>query len=178
MSDRQDLGILAEFKTEEAIKKAATELRDAGFKEWDTHTPYPVHGLEKAMGMSSTPLPWIVLLGGVLGAGIGTLMQWWMNAVDYASISSGKPFWSVPATIPVTFELTILLAAFGAFFGMLLLNGLPRFNHFVFHSERFKRATNDRFFISVEAADSHFSREKTAEFLKGLGAAHVELIEG
>ncbi len=170
------LGVLAEFGNEHGILAAAERVRDAGYRAWDTHTPYPVHGLEKAMGLRASPIPWIVLAAGITGAGSGLLMQWWMNAYDYALTISGKPLWSIPASIPVTFEVTILLSAFGAFFGMLALNGLPRFYHFAFHSNRFKRATQDRFFISIDARDPGFSAEKTARFLQGLGAASVEMI--
>ena len=170
------LGILAEFENEEQILSAAAQVRDQGFRHWDTHTPYPVHGLERAMGLAATPLPWIVLLGGFTGASVGTLMQWWMNAYDYAYLISGKRFWSIPATIPVTFELTILFSAFGAFFGMIIMNGLPQYYHWTFHSENFKRHTDDRFFISIESRDSQYS-SGTADFLRGLGALSVEVIE-
>lgn len=168
---------MAEFETEEGIRRAAAQVRHAGFRRWDTHTPYPVHGLDEAMGLRPSLMPWICLAGGITGGVGGFLMQCWMNAKDYPFLISGKPLVSAPAFIPITFELTILLSAFGAFFGMLALNGLPRFYHFAFHSERFRRATSDRYFISIEASDPRFTPEETREFMQAVGSSHVEVIE-
>jgi len=170
-------GLVAEFANPDELTRAAARVRDAGYVNWDAYTPFPVHGLDDAMGVRPTRLPWLVLGAGIAGCGGGVLMQWWMNAVDYKLIISGKPFFSLPAFIPVAFELTILLASIVAFVGMLALNGLPRFNHPLLRNERFRRATVDRFFISVEAADPKFDPEKTAAFLKSLGGVHVEPVE-
>ncbi len=114
------------------------------------------------MGIRHTKLPWVVLGGGITGAGLGILMQWWMNAHDYRLIVSGKPFFSLPANIPIMFELTILLSAISAFVGMIAFNNLPMFHHPVFKSERFRRATTDRFVVVIEAADPKFDPEHTA----------------
>jgi len=170
-------GYLAEFESVGELMKACVQVRDAGFKRWDAHTPFPVHGLDSAMGLRTTKLPWAVFFAGATGAGLGLLMQWWMNAVDYPLNISGKPLFSIPANIPITFEVTILLSAITAFIGMLAFNGLPRFYHPVFQSERFRRVTNDRFFISVEARDPKFRAEETRSFLESLGAAQVESLE-
>ena len=171
-------GLLAEFADEERLKEAAARVRDEGFRRWDCFTPYPVHGLDRAMGLRDTRLPWVVLVGGILGAGTAILMQWWMNAIDYPLIISGKPFNSLPADIPVTFELTVLLASLTAFIGMLIANALPRFHHPLFGSERFRRATTDRFFLAVEAADPRFDLVKTEQLLLAERATHVSPIEG
>ena len=170
-------GYLIEFDTPGEILKAAVQVRDAGFTRWDAHSPFPVHGLDRAMGLKSTLIPYLVLGGGLTGCATGLLLQWWTNAHNYPLVISGKPFWSIPASIPVTFELTILLSAFGAFLGMILLNGFPRWHHPVFSSERFRRATQDRFFISVEAEDPLFDENTTAEFLRSLGGRHLERME-
>jgi hypothetical protein len=170
-------GYLVEFETPEALLSAARRVRDEGFTRWDAYSPFPVHGLERAMGIRSTRLPLVVLGGGVAGAVLGRLLQWWTNAFDYPYRISGKPFDSLPASVPVMFELTILLAAFGAFLGMLAFNGLPRFYHPVFRSARFARATNDRFFLAVDADDPRFDRERTRTFLGSLGGTHVEDID-
>lgn len=169
--------VLGEFETPEALMSAAERVRAAGYIHWDCYTPYPVHGLDDKMGVKPTALPWVVLGGGFTGFLTGLLMQWWMNAIDYPLVISGKPLWSVPANIPVMFELTILFSAFGAFLGMLAMNGLPRFHRPHFKSERFRRATDDRFFIGIEARDRSFDRTKSGELLRSLGATHVELIE-
>jgi hypothetical protein len=170
-------GLVIEFETVDKTLAAAEKIRDAGFTKWDVHTPFPVHGLNDAMGIRHTKLPWVVLGGGITGAGLGILMQWWMNAHDYRLIVSGKPFFSLPANIPVMFELTILLSAISAFVGMIAFNNLPMFHHPVFKSERFRRATTDRFVVVIEAADPKFDSEHTAVFLAGLGGSAVERVE-
>ncbi len=176
-NSRELAGYLVEFETAGDLLTAAEKVRDAGFKQWDCFTPFPVHGLDDAMGLRATKLPWLVLGGGVTGAFLGMLMQWWMNAVDYPINISGKPLWSIPANIPVGFEMTILLAAFGSFFGMLALNRLPRLHHPVFESQRFKRASSDRFFINLECDDPMFDETRTHEFAVSLGGVQVERLE-
>lgn len=170
-------GLLAEFTSPEVLLKAAAQVRDAGFRHWDAHAPFPVHGLNDAMGIRQTKLPLVVLGGAVTGGGLALLMQWWMNAIDYPLIISGKPFFSLPANIPVYFELTVLFSSLGAFLGMLVFNLLPELNHPLFSSERFRRATQDRFFISIEAKDPGFDAAKVQAFLECLGSVHVERVE-
>lgn len=170
-------GLLAEFTTPQALLRACAAVRDAGVKAWDAHAPYPVHGLDRAMGVKRTPLPWFVFLCGAGGAFAGLGLQWYTNAFDYKFLVSGKPFFSVPAAIPVTFEVTILLAAIGAVAGMLALNGLPLLYHALFTSARFRRATTDRFFISIEAQDEKYDRARLEELLRANGAVAVEMIE-
>ncbi len=170
-------GFLAEFETPGDILAAAAKVREAGYTRWDTHTPFAVHGLERAMGLSDTKLPWIVMTGGTIGCLTGLGLQWWTNAVNYPFVISGKPFWSVPANIPVTFELTVLFSALSAFLSVVLLNGFPRWHHPVFSSERFRRSTTDRFFVSIEAEDPLFDESKTQVFLRGLGGVGVERLE-
>lgn len=171
-------GLLAEFASPEDLKHAAREVREAGYTKWDAHSPFPVHGMDDAMGVRPTRLPWLVLLGGIAGCGGGILLQWWTNAIDYPVVISDKPFFSLPANIPVAFELTILLAAITAFSSMLMLNGLPKLYHPLFTSARFRGVTTDRFFIAVEAADPRFDVEKTEALLQRAGATRVEWVEG
>lgn len=170
-------GLLAEFSSPADLSHAAEELNESGFTKWDAHSPFPVHGLDRAMGLKRTRLPWAVFAAGLAGCSGGVLMQWWMNAVNYPLIISGKPFFSLPANVPVAFELTILLAALTAFFGMLVANGLPQLHHPLFADPRFRKATTDGFFVSVEAADPRFDVEKTEEMLWKLGATRIEWIE-
>lgn len=176
-SDGRPVLVLAEFGSADRLLGAAEKVREAGFIHWDCYTPYPVHGLDDKMGIKATALPWVVLGGGLTGLMVGLVMQWWMNAFDYPFLISGKPFWSVPANIPVMFELTILLSAFGAFGGMLAMNGLPRFYRPHFRSERFRRVTDDKFFIGIEARDRSFDPARNQEFLASIGADHVEVVE-
>jgi hypothetical protein len=178
-TSKRDLwGLAAEFATPGRVTQAAAAVRDAGYTRWDAYTPFPVHGLDGAMGIRTTRLPWLVLGAGISGCLGGILMQWWMNAVDYKLIISGKPFFSLPAFIPVAFELTILLSALTAFLGMLAINGLPRFHHPLFANAAFRRATTDRFFIAIEAGDPRFDVEATEKLLRDAGATGVEWIEG
>jgi len=175
--ERRLWGLLAEFASPQDLVRAAERIRDAGYTKWDAHTPFPVHGLDGAMGIKTTRLPFLVLAAGVVGAISGLLMQWWMNAVDYPIIISGKPFNSLPANIPVTFELTVLLAALTAFVGMLVANALPRFHHPLFKSGSFRRVTTDAFFLAIEATDPRFDLEKTGQQLTSLKATRVSPIE-
>ncbi len=174
MSDHRRWGLLAEFEDVPSLVYASEQVRDAGYEHWDTHTPFPVHGLNDAMGLQPTRLPLAVFAAGLLGCISFLALQWWTNAVDYPFLISGKPLFSLPANIPVTFEGTILLAAVTAFFGMLIANRLPAWYHPLFRSDRFLRATNDRFFISVEGRDPRFDLSATRSFLESLGALGVE----
>lgn len=186
-------GIIAEFETVNDVVQAAKKTKAEGFKHWDVHTPFPIHGIDAAIGIKRTILPWIVLICGLTGTVVGMSLALGTMATDsidlpglpgaaapirgYKFLISGKPFNSFPAFIPVIFETTILLSAFGAVFGMLLLNRLPKLSNPLLKSMNFRRSTADRFFIEVEARDNRFDKDKTAEFLKGLGATSVELIE-
>jgi hypothetical protein len=129
------------------------------------------------MGIRGTRLPFLVLGGGLTGLGLATLMQWWMNAVDYPFQISGKPLFGLPANIPIMFELTVLFSAFATFFGMWGLNGMPKLYHPLFTSRRFRRATQDRFFIVIEARDPQFDAERTRAFLASLGGSVVEAVD-
>ena len=167
-------GLLGEFETPADLKRACKKVRDAGFTKWDALTPFPVHGIEEAMGIRWTILPWLVLGGGLTGMATAILLQWWTNAVDYPFLISGKPMWSLPANVPVIFELTVLLSAFAAFFGMLILNLLPELWHPLFGAKKQPRLTSDRFAIVIEAADPLFKRQQVELLLSGAGASGLE----
>jgi hypothetical protein len=169
---------LAEFDTPAEVLHAAETLRDAGYKNFDTHTPFPIHGMDAAMGMGDSKLGLIVFPIGLLGTTLAFSMIHWMNNIDYPLIIGGKPasVASLPSMIPIMFELTILLSAFATVFGMLGLNKLPRHHHPIFNSERFGSFSNDKFFLSVEATDPKWSMEKTRALLEGAHAKHIELV--
>jgi len=169
--------ILAEFETPESIMHAAEKVRDAGYQKWDVHTPYPLHGMDAAMGLGDSRLGWIVLVMALTGLSAGAGLIIWANGIEYPIIIGGKPPISIPSMVPICFELTILFSALGCFFGMLGLNQLPRHHHPIFESERFKGFSTDKFFISVEAADPQFDASGTRRFLEGLHPSHVELLE-
>jgi len=170
------VGLLAEYENVDAIFAAAEAVRNAGFTRWDCHSPFPVHGLDKAMGVRPTRLPWIVLCGGLFGLVGGLVLQWWCNAYDYPIITAGKPLWSLPANIPIIFECTVLCSAITAVFGMLALNRLPMLYNPLFKSDRFRRVTNDRFFVVIDASDTKFDESWTTELLKANGAVAVECV--
>jgi hypothetical protein len=169
-------GMLAEYSTTASIYHACEKVRDAGYTRWDAHTPFPVHGLDAAMGLSRSKLPWFVLFCGLSGASLAFALQWWTSVVAQPLVIAGKPLFSWQAFVPVTFEVGVLFAAFGAVFGMLAMNGLPQLYHSVFHSERFSRASDDRFFISIESTDPNYDETKTRALLEEAGADHVEFI--
>jgi hypothetical protein len=170
-------GVLAEFATTTDLFHACERVRDAGFTRWDAHTPFPVHGLEGAMGVRRSKLPWIVLAMGLAGAASGFGLQWWVHASAYPLVISGKPYLAWPAYIPITFELGVLFAALGAVFGMLALNRLPMHHHPLFRSKVFERVSDDAFFISIESWDPRFDAADTGKLLESLGARSVELLE-
>lgn len=181
-------GYIAEFETPGDIMAAAEKCRDAGYKYWDCHTPFPVHGLDGAMGIQRTWLPIFVFFAGMTGTIAAFLLQAFTNSWDlsiwagvwvtgYPFLISGKPAMSLPAFIPVMFELTILFSALACVKLMFLFNGLPMLYHPLFKSNRFRRATNDRFFISIESRDPKFLPKKTEEFLRSLGPVAVEAVE-
>ena len=167
-------GWMAEFENEHDLLHAAEKVRDAGYTKTDAFTPFPVHGIDHALGIKPTILPFIVLCAGLTGLCTALLMQWWMNGVDYKYIISGKPFGITPASIPVSFELTILFSAFTSVLGMLALNGLPRFSNPVFTNAKFDRATNDRFFLYVDATDKYYNRESVKELLSSVHANSLD----
>ena len=171
------VGLMAEFETVDAVVEAAGKVRRAGFQRWDVHSPFPIHGIDPVMGIRPTILPWIVLGGGLTGLVGGLVLQWYCNAYDYPVLISGKPFWSLPANIPIIFECTVLLSAITAVFGMFGLNNLPMLYNPLFKSERFRRVTDDRFFIVIDASDKRFDEAETTQLLTEAGAVAIERVE-
>lgn len=169
-------GLLAEFPGPEALLKACEKIRDEGFESWDTHVPFPLHGLEKAMGLKRSWVSFFCLVMGLSGAALGMLFQWWVSAEAYPLIISGKPagIMSWPAFIPVTFECGVLGGASGALLGFLILARLPQHHHPLFNNELIHKATDDGFLVSIEAVDEKFDLDGTSSFLKEIGATRVE----
>jgi hypothetical protein len=170
-------GILAEFDSTAAALHAAEKVRDAGFRRWDVFTPFPVHGMDRAMGLKNSKVGWFSFLGGVTGYTSGMLMIWYMNAFDYAIPVGGKPMFSPFYAFPPSYELTILLGSFGAILGMLFLNRLPRLHHPLLKHRRFARVTHDGFFIVIEASDPKYSEVDARKLLESAGGRHVEVVE-
>lgn len=175
---RKVYGLGARFDSAAAIYEAAKKVRDKGFRRWDVHTPFPVHGMDAAMGLKHSILGKLVFFGGVAGFITAICLQFIPSAMIYPLIVQGKPFGltSVPAYFPIMFELTILFSAFTTVGGMFLLNGLPRWHHPVFNWEGFGRFSDDGFIVVIEAADPKFTEQGTREFLDELGAKDITLI--
>ncbi len=174
MSSNLIQGALAKFDDPGSLLHAAEKVRDAGYKDWDVHSPFPVHGMDDAMGEKRSPLGWIVATAALIGVSGGLFMQYWMSAVDYKLVIAGKAFFSYQAFFPVTFALGILLGVILTVFGMLKLIKV-RFHHPVFHSDRFEKASDDSFFISILSDDPQFDSDKTSQFLTSIGG-DVELL--
>jgi Protein of unknown function (DUF3341) len=166
-------GIMAEFVTPEQILDAARRARVAGYVNMDAYTPYAVEGLSDELGLARTQIPFIVLVGALIGAGVGFFMQWYSMAVDYPFNVGGRPYNSWPVFLPITFEVMVLVAALSALLGMMFLNGLPRLRHPVFNVPAFDFASQDRFFLCIEATDPKFDPEATRQFLAGLNPKQV-----
>jgi hypothetical protein len=177
MTAARTYGLLAEFEAPEDLVSAAERAYADGYRRMDAHTPFPVHGLAEAIGFHTNRVPLLVLIGGIVGAGLGFFSQYWAAVIDYPINVGGRPLNSWPAFIPITFEVTILVAALTAVLGMLALNGLPQPYHPVFNAPRFALATRDRFFLCIEATDPRFDPVATRAFLAGLGAREVTDVE-
>lgn len=180
--------LLAEFETPGEVLKAAEKVREAGYRWWDCCTPFPVHGLDGAMGIKPTILPVMVFFAGLTGLIVAFILQAFTNSTGasiwalvwvtgYPYLISGKPLLSIPAFIPVMFELTILFSALTTVFGMFGMNGLPRLHHPLLANDRFRRVTDDRFYIVIEARDPKFFRSRTEAFLDSIGAVAVEEVQ-
>lgn len=169
-------GLLAEFSDPGALMHAASAVREAGYRRFDVHSPFPIHGMDKAMGLGNSLVGFFTLGGGITGFALAYWLQWWTGEVAYPLNISGKPFFAIEPSIPIMFELTVLFAAFGAVAGMLALNGLPRPHSPLFYSRNFTRATDDAFFLHIAASDKCFDLEGTRQLLTELGGYHVELL--
>ncbi len=170
-------GVLAEFESPEELVAAVRRARAAGYRKMDAYTPFPVEHLAEELGFHHTYLPLIVLIGGLVGCASGFLLQYWISVIDYPLNIGGRPLNSWPSFIPVTFEMTILVASLSAVLAMLGLNGLPMPHHPLFNSPRFALASRNRFFLCIEAGDAKFDREATAKFLTELKPKGVTEVE-
>lgn len=170
-------GLIATFETAQQIYIAAQKVRDAGYKHWDCITPFPIHGLDGAMGLGRSLVPRISLVGGVTGFITGMSMIYWTGAVDYPLIVGGKPYFSPMFAFPVSYELTILFTAFATIGGMFFLNGLPMHYHPVLKYEHIKRGMDDTFFIVIEARDPRFNLANTKALLEQAGGKAITELE-
>ena len=170
--------MLAEFGNPSRLLGAAQKLHDAGYKKFDCHSPFPIHGMDQAMGLKRSPLGYIVFVVSMLGLIGGITLEWWTSTIDYPLVISGKPFFSYQAYGPVAFAIMVLTGAFISLLGMLALNKLPMYYHKLFHSKNFERAMNDGFFVSIDTEDEKFDQETTGKWLEEIGGKNIEMVEG
>jgi hypothetical protein len=170
-------GLIATFETPGALMHAAEQVRDAGYRRWDCITPFPIHGLDQAMGVGRSRVPRISLCGGITGFCTGMSMIWFMDKFDYALTVGGKPFFSPLFAFPVSYELTILFTAFATIGGMFFLNGLPMHYHPVLNYDKIRRGTDDQFFIVIERSDPRFNPDNTKALLAKIGGGDITELE-
>jgi hypothetical protein len=176
MSDEK-YGLIAMFDTPSQIMEAAKQVRDSGYKFWDVITPFPIHGMDGAMGMRRSLVPRISLMGGILGFTTGMSLIWFTGGFDYKLIVGGKPFFSPLFAFPVSYELTILFTAFATIIGMFVLNKLPMHYHPSFKHPNFPRATDDKFFLVIETRDPKFDSATTRDLLVRIGGREIHELE-
>ena len=172
---RRPFAVIAEFPSASSLYHAAERVRDQGYRFWDVHSPFPIHGMNKAMGIGKSPLGYIIFCGGLTGFLTAVFLEFIPSSFLYPLIVHGKPvnFFTVPPFFPIMFELTILFSAFTAFFGVFVLNRLPRLHHPIFDYDPFRRVTDDAFFLVIESVDPRFAEETTREFLTQIGGQTV-----
>jgi hypothetical protein len=169
--------MMAEFASPEELLAAAHRAREAGYRDMDAYSPFPIHGMDEVLKLPKSRVPLLVLIGALTGTLLGFGLEYWVSVIDYPILVGGKPFFSWPAFVPVAYETTILLGGLTAAIGMLAINGLPMPYHPVFNVERFSLAMTDRFFLCIEATDPKFNREETKNFLEGLQPHQVSEVE-
>lgn len=166
-------GLGAEFSSAAALLEAAKKIYAHGFKKWDVYSPFPIHGMDHAMGFKRSRVSLFSLIGGFTGLTTGFVLIYYTSALNYPLIVQGKPYFALEPSLPIFFELTILLTAFGTVLGLLLLTLLPRLHHPVFNWDRFQRATDDGFFLVLEVADPKFDPTASRQLLQGMGGTHI-----
>lgn len=170
-------GIYANFTSPQQLVRAARHVHKLGVRQFDVYTPYPIHGLDEAMEIKPSPIPWVSLIFGLTGAGLGMLLQWWTSAVDYKLTIGGKPFFSWPAFIPVTFECGILLCALATFAALFYMCGLPKFSSVFEKDPKGLRSTNDEFVLFVDISDPAYHENSVREILKKHEAQNIRTLD-
>jgi hypothetical protein len=166
-------GLGAEFSSAGALLEAAKKIHSLGFRKWDVYSPFPIHGMDHAMGFQRSRVSLFSLIGGCTGLSVAFILIYYTSAINYPLIVQGKPYFALEPSLPIFFELTILLTAFGTVLGLLLLTLLPRLHHPVFNWDRFQRATDDGFFLVLESTDPRFDTTSSRQLLQGIGGLHI-----
>ncbi len=166
-------GLGAEFSSAGALLEAAKKIHSLGFRKWDVYSPFPIHGMDHAMGFQRSRVSLFSLIGGCTGLSVAFILIYYTSAINYPLIVQGKPYFALEPSLPIFFELTILLTAFGTVLGLLLLTLLPRLHHPVFNWDRFQRATDDGFFLVLESTDPRFDTTSSRQLLQGIGGLYI-----
>ncbi len=172
----KSFAIMAEYETPAEIMDAAKKVHAAGYEKWDVHSPFPIHGMDDAMGLKRSKLGYVIGAMGLTGALFGFGLQTWIHSIEYPMNISGKPYFAYPAYAIITFELMVLFSAFGAVFGMMFFNRIPRFHHPVFYSEKFSDVSSDAFYVSIEIDDPKYDESGVIDFLKNIGGTEIEVL--
>lgn len=174
----QDLtyGITAEFHDADELVAAAKRVREAGYQSFDCYSPFPIHGLDDAMGFKDTKVQWSILGAGIVGALVGTGLTWWTSTIAYPLNIGGRPKFSWPSFFPIVYECTILIAGLTALIACLFFNGLPKPYHPIFNAKNFERASQDRFFLCIEQVDPSFDLKETKKFMESLGSKNIDVV--
>ena len=172
----KSFAIMAEYETPAEIMDAAKKVHAAGYEKWDVHSPFPIHGMDDAMGLKRSKLGYVIGAMGLTGALFGFGLQTWIHSIEYPMNISGKPYFAYPAYAIITFELMVLFSAFGAVFGMMFFNRIPRFHHPVFYSEKFSDVSSDAFYVSIEVDDPKYDESSVIDFLKNIGGTEIEVL--
>jgi hypothetical protein len=178
IGDDKVYAVMGEFSDPHELVHAGRKIREMGYTKLDAMTPFPVHGIDDALGIPYSKLGWIVICIGLCGSATALLLIWWCGAINYPLVIGGKPLFDFTFSIPITFELTILCSAFASLIGMLALNGLPRLYHPSLNYRNAHRATDDKFLLVIEADDPKFHAQDTVEHMRSVGAVDVEVVEG
>ncbi len=174
---KRTYGLIAAFDSTPDLYHACEMVRDAGYSQWDALTPFPVHGLDTAMGIRRSKVPRISICGGITGFFTGMSFIWWSGAIEYPLVVGGKPLFSPMFAFPVAYELTILFTAFATIIGMFVVNGLPMHYHPVMKAPQFVRALDDRFYVVIEANDPKFNATATRDLLAKIGGKDIVELE-
>jgi hypothetical protein len=178
IGDDKVYGVIGEFEDPDELVHAGRKIREMGYRRLDAMTPFPVHGIDDAIGIPMSKLGWVVICFGLGGTTTAELLIWWCGVMNYPLVIGGKPLFDFTFTIPIAFELTVLFSAFATVIGMFALNGLPRLYHPALNYKNSHRASDDRFLLVIEADDPQFDPQRSAEHLRSVGAAEVEVVEG
>ncbi len=176
-SEKKLFGVTATFNTPDDIIKVAKKVTQAGYKDFDVNTPYPVHGMDYAMKIKPSKLGFVTLVMGLTGATIALLFMYWTMSVDYRIVIGGKPFFALPAFIPITFEVTVLLATVSTIIAMIaLFFRLPDNKHPLHDTNYMKSVSVDKYGLVIEASDPKFNKEETSKFLESLNPVSIEWV--